>query len=131
MGLERALERKPTGERPRFDPDGNRLVGSRCPDCAATAWPARAVCHRCGGPDVQEVPFARTATLLTVTEVHVPRPGLEVPYMLGQAALDDGGPLLFGRVRGLSEPVSLPCPVDLVVGETDEGRPTYWFEPAG
>ncbi|WP_208878664.1 Zn-ribbon domain-containing OB-fold protein [Streptomyces armeniacus] len=133
MGLEQALTRPPTGERARFDlgdSGGPRLVGSRCGDCATAVWPGRAVCHRCGGCDVRDVPLARTAALLTFTEVHVPRPGLEVPYTLGQVRVDDGGPLLFGRVRGLAADAELPCPVRIVVSEDGGDGPAYWFEPA-
>ncbi|WP_181764976.1 Zn-ribbon domain-containing OB-fold protein [Streptomyces albidus (ex Kaewkla and Franco 2022)] len=130
MGLEEALARTPTGERPRFDTSRGSLVGSRCTGCSTTVWPGRAVCHRCGSWDVEDIAFAGTASLLTFTEVHVARPGLEAPYTLGQVRVDEGGPLLFGRVRGLTEAVRLPCPVRIVVSGTGSGKPTYWFEPA-
>lgn len=130
MGLEKALDRPPTGERPRFDLRRGVLVGGRCAQCATAAWPARAVCHRCGGWDVREAPLAATARLLTFTDVHVPRPGVEVPYTLGQVVVDEAGPLLFGRVRGLDPyRTELPCPVRVVVREGEDGPATYWFEP--
>lgn len=128
--LARALDRGPTDERPRFA-DG-RLVGGRCRDCRTVVWPARAVCHRCGGTATEDVPLASTAALLSFTEVHVARPGLQVPYTLGQVRVDDGGPLLFGLVRGLTEPVRLPCAVEIVVpGRTEGSDPPYWFQAAG
>jgi uncharacterized OB-fold protein len=131
MGLEQALEASPTGERPRFDLDRGVLVGGRCARCSTAVWPARAVCHHCGGWDVREARLADTARLLTFTDVHVPRPGVEVPYTLGQVAVDESGPLLFGRLRGpVPDETELPWPVRIVVRAVEDGTATYWFEPA-
>lgn len=130
MGLEQALDRSPTGERRRFDSDRGVLVGGRCAQCATAVWPMRSVCHHCGGWDVREAALAATARLLTFTDVQVPRPGMEVPYTLGQVAVDDSGPLLFGRVRGpVPDGTELPCPVRIVVRAAEDGPATYWFEP--
>jgi uncharacterized OB-fold protein len=91
-------------------------------------WPARAVCHRCGGCDIEDVALAPTATLLSCTDVHVERPGLPVPYTLGQVRVDGGGPLLFGLVRGLVEPVRLPRAVGIVVPGEHSAGPPCWFQ---
>ncbi|PZG56994.1 hypothetical protein C1I98_00390 [Spongiactinospora gelatinilytica] len=125
MDLADALDRAPTGERPRFDLAAGALVGGRCADCGATAWPARAVCHRCGGADVRLGTFARAGTLVSCTLVMVPRPGLEAPYMLGQVRLDDG-PVVFGQIIGLDDAEAVPCPVTVQVSAD-----RYWFTPAG
>lgn len=128
MGLDAALERAPTGERPRFDFEAGALVGGTCSVCGTSAWPARAVCHRCGSARVEERAFTGTARLQSYTEVRVARPGLEPPYALGQVLLHDG-PVVFGRVVGLVEPVDLPCSVVTRVGHSPDGVPVYWFEP--
>ncbi|RBQ15852.1 hypothetical protein DP939_33115 [Spongiactinospora rosea] len=125
MDLADALDSAPTGERPRFDLAAAALVGGRCADCGATAWPARAVCHRCGGADVRLGAFARSGTLVSCTRVMVPRPGLEAPYMLGQVRLDDG-PVVFGQILGLDDTEAVPCPVTVRVSAA-----RYWFTPAG
>lgn len=130
MGLEAALERPPTGSRPRFDPATGVLIGSRCADCGAGAWPGRAVCHRCGGASVEDHAFRGTAQLVSYTEVMVARPGIEAPYVLGQIRLDDG-PVVFGRVVGLTEPVALPCAGAARARDDGEGGVIVCFEPAG
>lgn len=128
MGLDAALERTPTGERPRFDAETGALVGSACSACGSSAWPGRAVCHRCGSASVYDRAFTGPALLESYTEVHVARPGLETPYVLGQVRLHDG-PFVFGRIIGLHGPVELPCRVTARVDSDGRGAPVYWFEP--
>lgn len=132
--LEAALAVPATAERPRDD--GQALVGSRCAQCGAASFPARAVCHRCGTAAPVECTFAATGVLLTYTTVHVPRPGLPAPYTLGQVVLDGDGPMVFGQVRvpgteppaGVSAGVSADMPVRVRIGAPGE-TPRYWFEP--
>ncbi|GAA1033741.1 MULTISPECIES: Zn-ribbon domain-containing OB-fold protein [Amycolatopsis] len=123
MGLNAALQVPTTAERPRDN--GFALVGSRCGQCGAAAFPARAVCHRCGTAAPAEHTFAATGVLLTYTTVHVPRPGLPAPYTLGQIALDDGGPMVFGQVRTDGDEPEAGMAVQVRIGET----PRYWFVP--
>lgn len=129
MELSAALEQLPTGERLRVDRVSQCLVGSRCADCAAPAWPARAVCHRCGNAKVDLVPFAARGRLLTFTTVHVPRPDLATPYTLGQVRIDDNGPVVFGHVRGVADEAPVPLPVRLRLDPDPDATPWYWFEP--
>jgi uncharacterized OB-fold protein len=125
--LTAALEMPLTGERARLDRERQHLVGSRCADCGATSWPARAVCNRCGSAALEEAALSRTGALLTYTEVWIERPGLEPPYVLGQVDLDDG-PLVFTHVRGLPGGSRVPLPVEVVIGE-DGAMPAFWVEP--
>ena len=127
MALADLVRLPDTQDRARLDVGRGVLVGSRCSSCGATSWPSRAICHRCGSPAVDETDFARDGSLLTYTTVWVPRPGLEVPYTLGQVELQDG-PVVFAHVRGLQEGARVPSPVRLVVvGGTSV--PPFWFEP--
>jgi uncharacterized OB-fold protein len=131
VDLTDAIEASPTGSRRRVDQVAGGLVGGRCLQCSATAWPRRSVCHRCGSTEVAETTFAPVGALLTYTTIHVPRPGLATPYTLGQIALSDG-PLVFAQVRGLSGDPALPLPVRLTLSPEGAGPgPWYWFEPAG
>ncbi|MET9259456.1 OB-fold domain-containing protein [Amycolatopsis sp. NPDC004079] len=123
MGLNAALKVPTTAERPRDN--GHALVGSRCGQCGAASFPARAVCHRCGTAAPAEHTFAATGVLLTYTTVHVERPGLPAPYTLGQIALDDGGPMVFGQVRTDGDGLEAGMAVRVRIGET----PRYWFVP--
>jgi len=129
VDLTAALEASLTGGRRRVDRLAGGLVGGRCLQCSATAWPRRAVCHRCGSAEVAETTFAAVGELITYTTVHVPRPGLEAPYTLGQISLPDG-PLVFGQVRGLSGDPALPLRVRLTLSSNASvPGPWYWFEP--
>jgi len=123
-----ALELPQTGSRPRVDRRNGVLVGSRCDECGANSWPARAVCHRCGAPVMREHSFSARGTLLTYTTVWVPRPGLEPPYTIGQVKLEDG-PLVFGHIRGLADGTPVPAAVQLALADELPAVPPFWFEP--
>jgi uncharacterized OB-fold protein len=124
--LRAALVREPTGSRPRLNADGTRLRGARCRNCSTPAWPGRSVCHGCGSADLIDEDFAPTGALLTFTTVHVPRPGLPSPYVLGQVRLDGHGPIVFGHVRHLNDVVDLPARVR--VASEPGAIPWYWFD---
>ncbi|GAA4552357.1 Zn-ribbon domain-containing OB-fold protein [Amycolatopsis samaneae] len=126
MGLTAALNVPVTAKRPRDN--GNALTGSRCGRCGAASFPARAVCHRCGTAAPAAHTFAATGVLLTHTTVHVPRPGLPAPYTLGQVALDDDGPVVFGRVTTDGAEPATGMAVRVRVG-AEGATPRYWFEP--
>lgn len=128
MALEPALEQPPTGARARFDAETGALLGTRCADCGAVAWPGRAVCHRCGSASVEQQAFDGTAELLSYTEVMVARPGIEAPYLLGQMRLANG-PIVFGRVVGLHEDMRLPCAGEVRARDDGAGGVVVWFEP--
>lgn len=127
MELNPALDWAPTAERPRTDRLGQSLVGSRCSACEATSWPARAICQQCGQAATETAHFGPAGTLISFTTVWVPRPGLEVPYTLGQVVVKDG-PAVFGHVRGLPGDARTPLNVTLHVAD-DDVVPPFWFEP--
>lgn len=131
MDVSAALSSLSTQDRPRADLDRGCLCGTRCTNCGAPSWPARSVCHRCGSAVIDSVCFESTGSLLTYTTVWVPRPGLTVPYTLGQVYVDDDGPLVFGHIRGLAEGVKVPYRVRLRLAEDRDDIPWYWFEPEG
>jgi uncharacterized protein len=114
--------------RRRLDMERGVLLGSRCDNCGATSWPARAICHSCGHSTTLGVPLPNTGTLLSYTRVWVPRPGIQPPYLLGEIALD-GGALLFAHVRLLSDGAKVPMPVRLVIPAAESSEPiAFWWE---
>ena len=129
MDMSLALQAPLTGDRPRVDRERGCLVGSRCTGCESAAWPARSVCHRCGSPAVKSEAFCSTGSLVTYTQVWVPRPGLETPYTLGQVHLDGQGPVIFGHVRTMDPRTRVPRPVRLSLADDPGDVPWYWFEP--
>ena len=127
MELNAALNVPLTADRRRDD--GQSLVGSRCERCQAASFPARAVCPRCGTAAPAEEAFAPTGKLITYTTVHVERPQMPVPYTLGQIAIDEAGPLVFGQVRAQDHQLAAGLPVRVIVAAAGE-VPRYWFVPA-
>src|ERR1700728_3098231 len=122
-----ALDVPNTGARPRFDRVSGRLIGSICQRCAATSWPMRAVCHRCGYAPATQTAFSTSGTLLSFTTVWVSRPGVPAPYILAQVKLDQG-PLIVSHARGLGPNLRTPAPVTLILGEDPDAVPAFWFE---
>ena len=129
MDLSAAIDARSTLERERIDRAAGQLRGSRCGNCAAAAWPARAVCPHCGAAAMEEVAFGNRGTLKTFTTVWIPRPGLPTPYVLGQVDLDDGV-RLFARGEGSLDDLRVPCPVRIVVAPDPEATPPFHFELA-
>jgi hypothetical protein len=130
MELSAAIEIEASDRRRRIDGAAGVLIGSGCPVCAATSWPPRAVCHRCGSPMDLDKTLPKEGALLSFTRVWIPRPGLEAPYTLGQIEILDS--IFFAHVRGLDDGARVPMTVTLVVrDERDEAEPvSFWFEPA-
>ena len=129
MELRRAVERMNFGERPRYRTDAREVIGSECQDCHVRSWPGRAICHRCGSPCVEDVVLAGRGTVQTYTVVHVARPGLDVPYVLGLVILDDNV-RLYAHLRNMPPDVRLPCPVSVNFAADRHAVPPFWFEPA-
>jgi uncharacterized OB-fold protein len=129
VSLGAAAERPARGVRPRVRRSPTALVGSACRACGVRSWPGRAVCHRCGSPELEEVELARTGVLETYTTVHVARPLLAAPYVLGQALLDDGV-RVYAHVRGLAPDASAPRRIQVAFAGDGDGLPLFWLEPA-
>lgn len=128
MELSTAIERPEFPSRAKYDAGRQVLVGSECKACGTRSWPGRSVCNRCGSPDLVEADLAVTGALIAYTIVHVARPGLPAPYILGQVLLQDGV-RIYSHVRGLGEQVRVPVPVQLTVASEEDALPRFWFEP--
>jgi uncharacterized OB-fold protein len=70
-----------------------RLVGTKCAECGATAFPPRADCAECMSPQFEFVDVSGKGTLHTFTTIVAAPTGFEhlAPYVLGLVDLDDGG----------------------------------------
>jgi uncharacterized OB-fold protein len=104
------------------------LVGSRCDGCGTTAWPGRPVCQRCGAVPTTEIELRPTGTLVSFTTIHIPRPGLPAPYVLGQVYLDDGL-TVFAVGRDLAPDSTVPLSVRLEVSREPGTVPPFAFVP--
>jgi uncharacterized OB-fold protein len=127
MELSETTEVELTNSRQRLDAESGTLIGSECPSCGASSWPARAICHRCGHAMLLGVEFPREGTLLSYTKVWVERPGLPTPYVLGQIQIADA--IFFAHVRELPVDAKVPLIVRVTVPATATDSVDFWFEP--
>lgn len=74
------------------------LMGSRCPDCGAWAFPGLARCTHCQGhPEAARI--GTTGRLYTYTVVRTRAPfGLPEPYAVGYVDLAESGLRVFGLI---------------------------------
>jgi uncharacterized protein len=77
-----------------FEHDGGWcLLGSRCAQCSAEAFPVQSACARCGATDMHEVALPRTGTVWTFTvQRNAPKPPFRgprewAPFALGYVDL--------------------------------------------
>jgi uncharacterized OB-fold protein len=75
-----------------------QLIGIRCGDCGATAFPRQTHCPRCSGPNVSDLLLPRRGKLVTwTTQGFLPHPGYGggqtaeefQPFAMGLVQLDD------------------------------------------
>jgi uncharacterized OB-fold protein len=72
--------------------DGYYLIGGKCSTCEEIIFPKPAICPRCTGMRIEEVPLSRKGILYTYTEVHQKPPdyGGISPYIVGRVLLPEG-----------------------------------------
>ena len=92
------------------------LVGMRCSHCGTKAFPARAVCSRCGAQDgLEAARLSPRGKLYTYTEVHAAPRDFPKPYVLGFVDLEDGV-RVFGQVEGTASTLQPDQAVETVTG---------------
>ena len=78
-----------------------RLEATRCTTCGTLAYPARYRCLGCGSEERGEAyPLPRDAEVYTLATIHVPVPGLGVPYTVVLVELGDSGVRVLVRLTG-------------------------------
>lgn len=63
--------------------DEDYLIGSRCRDCGAAAFPPRVVCHKCAGENVEEIPLSQRGKLASFTVSWAAPEGFKPPIIMG------------------------------------------------
>jgi len=123
------------------EPDGPRLIGSRCRTCAAVTFPRQGSCPRCTGEDVEPHLLAGNGTLWGFTIQGFPP---KEPYLnagepferYGVGYVDLGGEVLVESRLLADDPAALHVgmPMELVVVPFHQGSSgqvlTYAFAPA-
>lgn len=74
--------------------DDSYLIGSRCQDCGAVAFPRRVVCHRCFSENLVEIPLSKRGRLASFTVAWAAPEGFQPPLALGYIDLPEGVRLL-------------------------------------
>lgn len=116
------------------DDAGSALVGSRCRDCGAVAFPQQASCARCTSTDVGAHALATTGTVWASTvQRFTPKPpyagAAAGPAVYGVGYVDLGDVLVESRLLGLPDELGIGAAVELVL-ETlpgTEDRPVRCF----
>ncbi len=70
--------------------DTDYLIGSRCRDCGAVAFPRRVVCHKCAGENVGEIPLSQRGKLASFTVAWAAPEGFKPPVIMGYIDLPEG-----------------------------------------
>jgi uncharacterized OB-fold protein len=67
-------------------------MGGKCNSCQAVAFPARSICPKCIGNDIEKVSLSRKGKLYTYTEVFQKPPDYlgDIPYIIGRVLLPEG-----------------------------------------
>jgi uncharacterized OB-fold protein len=66
------------------------LIGGRCADCGARAFPAPPVCTGCMGENIVREKLPRTGTLYAFSTVHIAPKKWKLPMIIGYVDLPDG-----------------------------------------
>ncbi|MFI5958897.1 Zn-ribbon domain-containing OB-fold protein [Cryptosporangium sp. NPDC051539] len=105
----------------------HELLLQACQDCGRRRWPARAICNRCSSLRWDWIQACGTATIASWTVTRRPPvPGVEVPYVVVLARLDDQSDVLVpgfwgGDAEGLDLAIGLPVVVGFDDLESAEG----------
>jgi uncharacterized OB-fold protein len=103
--------------RPWIDQGGAlRLIGSKCADCGAVAFPPHPSCPACGAEGGQDaVQLSPVGTLYTFSEIHIAPKGFMTPYAVGYVDLPEGV-RLFGQIEGRAADLRLGQQVVVTLG---------------
>ncbi len=74
--------------------DDNYLIGSKCQNCGAVAFPRRVACHKCLSNDTVEIPLSKRGKLASFVVAWAAPEGFKPPMMLGYIDLPEGVRLL-------------------------------------
>lgn len=109
-----------------------RFLTTRCTHCGEVFFPPRSHCPRCLGRDLAWVPLSGRGTLLSWTEVHIPGPDFDTPFLMGVVDLDEGLGRVVSRLIEVEESqLRFGLPVKVVYTDVDEGFTIYQFTAAG
>lgn len=77
-----------------------KLLGLKCRKCGAITVPPKVNCLQCSGADLEVTELSGLAEIKTFTVIRVAPEGLEAPYVVALAELDEG-PWVMGNLEGV------------------------------
>ncbi len=119
----------------RVTSDGSaRLIGTRCGDCGALAFPPAQVCSECLSEDLGEIELSDRGSLYAFSLVHVAPKGWNTPYIAGYVDLPEGVRVFGHIVNADAATLPMDSPVRLTTARLGTGRDgtpveSYAFEP--
>jgi uncharacterized OB-fold protein len=113
------------------------LLGSRCPICHNTYFPARRNCPDCLSRDsIDRIALSKQGRLHSFSISQVAPPGYESPHVQGYIELEPGGPCIFSLLVDCGSPPELKIgqKMHLILvenGRDESGRVVigYRFKP--
>lgn len=125
--LEKPLRPLLCGDAAQTFPDGRVvLIGGRCADCGALAFPAPPVCTGCMGENIKRESLPRTGTLYAFSQVHIAPKKWKLPMMIGYVDLSNGV-RVFTHLEGSDLEIGDAVEVGLGTVGTDESGPIDCF----
>lgn len=76
------------------------FLGLKCHTCRTVTFPPSGICRNCNGSDVEPVLIGGAGTLRTYTVIRVAPEGMEPPFIVAMAELDEG-PWVLGNLIGI------------------------------
>jgi uncharacterized OB-fold protein len=97
------------------------LIGGRCADCGARAFPRPPVCTNCMGENIVAEKLPREGTLYAFSTVHIAPKKWKLPMRIGYVDLEDGV-RVFTHLEGDDLAIGDKVEVGIgVVGQDDAG----------
>ncbi|MFZ5633861.1 MAG: Zn-ribbon domain-containing OB-fold protein [Bacillota bacterium] len=77
-----------------------KLMGLKCRECGGHTAPPKVSCDNCCGTDMEAVELSGKGEIKTFTVIRVAPEGLQAPYIVAMAELEEG-PWIMGNLVGV------------------------------
>lgn len=104
---------------PSFHKEKPQLIASRCIKCGDRAFPAKVLCGKCDGTDLEEVLLSNTGQVYTYTVVRQAVPGYQVPAIVAVIKVkDDSHLMILSQIKNCGiENVKCGMEVETIIAE--------------
>ena len=104
---------------PRLSEEKPQLIASRCLKCGDRAFPAKVLCGKCEGTELEEVLLSNTGQIYTYTVVRQAVPGYQVPGIVAVIKVkDDQHLMILTQIKNCSlEIIKCGMEVETIIAE--------------